>query len=130
LDGERHGGISDRHIIFHKMYIDQILSIAQPIFQNAKDLKKKLQHIDHKGLNPEMYLDFMINDRNLSTHLRFLPYLGYTIRRPETETRWSTGVFNARLGLFIKYPQEFRAVKKNARKFRTQKKWKKYLKSL
>lgn len=130
LDGERHGGISDRHIIFHKMYIDQILSLAQPIFQNAKHLKKKLQHIDYKGLNPEIYLDFMVNDRNLSTHLRFLPYLGYTIRRPETETRWSIGVYNAKLGLFIKYPEEFRSVKKNARKFRTQKKWKKYLKSL
>jgi hypothetical protein len=127
LDGERYGGISDRHIIFHRDLAKKVLSLAEPIFCDADNLVQELKLLNLDFLNPEIYLAFMIEKYNLSGHLKFLPYLGYTIRRPETKTRWSEGTYNEKLGLYVKYPEEYRLANEYFKKFRSQNKWRKYL---
>jgi hypothetical protein len=113
LDGERYGGISDRHIIFHRDLAKKVLSLAQPIFSDANNLEWELKLLNLDYLNPEIYLAFMIDKYKLSEQIKFLPYLGYTIRRPQTKTRYSEGTYYEKLGLFIKYPEEYRMVKEN-----------------
>ena len=124
LDGEKYGGLSDRHIIFHRKYADRILKIAEPIFKDSKELGKKLQNSQIDNLNPEQYLNYIFKEFNLLQHVTFIPYLGYTIRQAQTSTRWSKGVFNDELGLFVKYPEEYRMVKENLLEFKTPTQWK------
>ena len=126
LDGEKYGGFSDRHIIFHKNHSEKILSFAEPIFNDASSLKDLLSP-KKRGLNPEKYLAFIANHYGLTKKIKFLPYLGYTIRSPETKTRWSKGVYSKKHGLFIKYPDELRQTNFNSIYLKSQGDWCKYL---
>lgn len=130
LDGEKYGGISDRHIIFHRNFAEKVLSMATPIFQDAKTIEAELRELSHGYLNPEIYLDFIAKRFEFKENIRFLPYLGYTIRGANTKTRWSTGTYDARLDLYIKYPEEYQAALQNTRKFKWQIQWARFLKKL
>lgn len=107
LDGERYGGVSDRHIIFHRMQAANILRIASPIFEEPEALRERLRAIRTPDLNPEKYIYFRLKEMGLEDRLRFLPYTGYTIRHHETSTRWSRGVRVKDLDFFIKYREEY-----------------------
>jgi hypothetical protein len=108
LDGEKYGGISDRHIIFNRSHADKILGIASPIFKDSSQLVEDLTRKGIYDLNPEKYLLTMLEKIGLESRLRFLPYMGFSIRHPGANTRWSQGKYDKRLGLYIKYPTEFR----------------------
>jgi len=126
LDGEKYGGISDRHMIFSKKYAKQILSLAEPIFSAAFELTDKL--IPHsEDLNPEKYISLSLAEKNLDRHLSYFPYLGYTIRHVDTSTRWSQGIWNENFGYFIKYPEEYIQTNESQFYLRSQDDWKKYI---
>jgi hypothetical protein len=130
LDGEKYGGLSDRHIIFHRKFAKKILSVASPIFESATNLEQALKELNLDYINPEIYLSYMLSQKDLINHVRFLPYLGYTIRQKETKTRWSEGVFNSKLNLYLKYPEEYDASILNSKRFKFEFQWKKYLNSI
>ncbi len=108
LDGEKYGGISDRHLIFHRSLAKQIFEIASPIFHEAQELVQEFEEKKVKDLNPERFLLMMLESNGLADKIRFLPYLGFTIRHSETQTRWSQGVYSKKLDLHVKYPAEYR----------------------
>jgi hypothetical protein len=108
LDGEKYGGISDRHIIFHRSHAEQILGIASPIFNDSNELVEDFTRKGIYELNPEKFLLTMLEKMGLATRLRYLPYLGFSIRHPGVSTRWSQGKYDKGLDLYIKYPTEHR----------------------
>ena len=108
LDGEKYGGISDRHMIFHRNFAEQILGIASPIFQDSKNLLEYLKNNSIDDLNCERFLLLMMEKNGIANRFRFLPYLGFCVRHHETSTRWSRGKYDKKLDLYIKYPTERR----------------------
>lgn len=108
LDGEKHGGISDRHIIFHRHLAEQILGIASPIFHESKELLTYFTKSRIDNINPERFLSMMMERLGLVNRLRFLPYLGFCIRHEGTSSRWSFGKYVEKLDLYLKYPTEYR----------------------
>lgn len=115
LDGEQYGGVSDRHIIFHRSTAPEILSVAEPIFAQPTELKDRLLSSGVSDLNPERFIKFRLDEMGLGDRLVFLPYLGFTVRHESTQTRWSVGSFNRKLGYFVKYPEELRKARVTAR---------------
>jgi hypothetical protein len=113
LDGEKYNGVSDRHIIFHKKYAEKISNIAYPLFHDgikiSSDIIEYLSQMQDKGLGPEAYILMRLKQMGLEDKIRFLPYIGYTIRSIGGNTRWSQGVFHEKKNIYIKYPREFLA---------------------
>lgn len=123
LDGEKYGGVSDRHIIFHSSYASQVLSIADGIFHNSAELETALSESPIKDLNPEKYIYITLERMGLQQNIKFIPYLGYAIRHENTKTRWSSGTFSPKHGFYIKYPTEFIQSLKNKYVIRNQEDW-------
>lgn len=127
LDGEKYGGISDRHMIFHRRHAEQILGIATPIFNDTQELLRYFNENEINNLNCERYLSLMMRSRGLASRLVFLPYLGYCVRHQGTSTRWSQGEFNKKLDLFVKYPTEYRYSRYAKIAIKSNKDWKNIL---
>jgi hypothetical protein len=125
LDGEKYSGISDRHIIFSKDSAKKCFEFAKPIFGEALRVKEELieQQLVGSHLNPERYLLFITNKFGLNQNLRFIPYLGFTIRHEQTKTRWSSGVLDPDRNYYIKYPGELAAVTANKLQLRSEEDW-------
>ena len=123
LDGEKYGGVSDRHIIFHTSLATKVLSIANGIFHESKELEVVLLESPIKDLNPEKYIYITLGRMGMQQQIKFIPYLGYAIRHENTKTRWSSGSYSPRHGYYIKYPKEFIASLKNKFVIRSQADW-------
>jgi len=126
MDGEKHGGISDRHIIFHRDNSSKVFSFAHPIFSADVSIKHKfVKSFSGKKshLNFEKYLLFMARETGLESQLTLIPYLGYLIRHEGTDTNWSSGVFDPDRNYYIKYPRELAAVSANKLSLRSQEDW-------
>jgi hypothetical protein len=127
LDGELYGGFSDRHIIFHRRNLEKILSFATPIFQTAHDLALEIPQANFENMGPEVYLLFIARKLGLEPSLKFIPYLGFTIRRAETATRWAEGEYDAKLNLYVKYAGERRKTAISEFMIKSEKHWEKIL---
>ena len=108
LDGERYGGVSDRHVLVSRRYAESMLAVPEPIFRAPLDLYERLRGIEFRGLNIETFIAFRLAELGLTDRVRFLPYIGFTVRHGSTPTRWGAGTFNRHLGLYVKYPKEYR----------------------
>lgn len=127
LNGEKYGGISDRHIIFHKCNLDKVLDFASPIFVNPDFLYRELSALGLPDINPEFYLHFVAKKFGISDQFVFIPYLGFTVRHEGTDTRWAKGHKNEKFGYFVKYSQELRKSNRARLHVKSQKDWKKLL---
>ena len=127
LDGEKYGGISDRHIVFHRKHADKVLSFAAPIFHDALNIKERLVEKSFSDINPEKYLAFIAEEYGISQYFTFLPYLGFAIRHPETSTRWASGFFDKSRNYYIKYPSEMKATIRSQLILKSQEDWFKFL---
>lgn len=129
MDGEMYGGISDRHIIFHRDNASKVFSFAQPIFSadisiKVRVVEKYREEMEHLPmLNFEQYLLFMAKETGLQNQITLIPYLGYLIRHEGTDTNWSHGVFDHDRHYYIKYPGELAAVTSNKKSLRSQEDW-------
>jgi hypothetical protein len=61
--------------------------------------------------NLEKLILFHLYQSNLLNKVRLFPYIMYSIRSSNGTTRWSKGIFNEELQVFIKYPKEFNSTK-------------------
>ena len=127
LDGEKYGGISDRHMIFHRNLAEQILGIASPIFQDSKKLLEYFKDNSIENINCERFLLLMMKKNGVANQFRFLPYLGFCVRHHETSSRWSQGQYNKKLDLYVKYPTERRYSSRAKFAVRSDEDWKKIL---
>jgi hypothetical protein len=104
--GEDYQGYTDRHIIASRKDILNVLSITDAILADAASLKAEMQHSARWNL--ERFIKFSFARQGLGGRVRRFPYTMYAVRPVDGHTRWRAGVFDARLGYFIKYPGEYR----------------------
>lgn len=104
FDGEHHGGICDRFILFHNSIALAVSGVFDEFFENPVSVMKHYEHLDF--LNPEMFLYAEMRRQNLASHIRFIPYLAFSIRSPGGKTRWSLGWWEEENQWFVKYPAE------------------------
>lgn len=126
LDGEHYGGVSDRHVLFHRQFASRVLSVAEPIFHDAERLRRQLLAADIIDLNAERFLWYRLGRLGLKERVYFLPYLGFTVRSESTTTRWSWGEYDSSLGVYVKYSEELRLTRLASRFIRSQDDWRSY----
>jgi hypothetical protein len=131
LDGERYGGVEDRHWIVPRRYVERFLRIPDPVFADPEGLKRRIDRIcaihGWSFVNPERFLALRLKDLGLWRHIRFLPYAAYTVRGRGDSTRWSAGVFDEKLGYYVKYPSERERSLVVQHFIRDQESWERYL---
>lgn len=120
-DGERYGGITDRHIIATPAMLQTLLQSLQEIWIDPESLARSMAH--RSDWNPEKFLLHQIERKGLREKLSFVPYAMYSVRDDTVETRWSRGKYNGELNLFVKYRREFKAAQQWIGKIKTSADW-------
>lgn len=112
-DGERYGGVTDRHVVLSREYVLPYLGILQSIFRKSYTYLMLMKN--HHAWNLEQLIRLHLEVHDLWTKVRFMPYIMYSIRLPTGTTRWSTGTYYEHLGYYVKYPDEYDAAQRHAR---------------
>jgi len=105
--GEFYGGVTDRHAVLSKYNLKAYLSLIDPILVDTDALMSSMMaYIQRPIWNLERYILFHLKSLNLASEIRYLPYMMYSVRDQSTPTRWAQGVYDSKLGYYIKYPTE------------------------
>ena len=131
LDGEEYGGVCGRHSVVPRRLVHRFLSIYDPVFTEPERLRRRLDYrIAVSGwtlLNVERFIAARLKELGLWRRVRFLPYVPFTVRAPGGPTGWSVGVFDERLGLYVKYPTERERSEISRGFVRDQESWQRHL---
>jgi hypothetical protein len=110
FDGEQWGGICGRHLVVHRGLAGRLLGLYDPVFTDSERLRHRLDRrsasMDWKLMNLERFQAARLKDLGLWHRFRFLPYVPFVVRARDGPTSWKLGVFDDRLGLYVKYPTE------------------------
>jgi hypothetical protein len=131
LDGEQYGGVTDRHAILPSRYAAPYLHLADTVFADPVDLKRRIDcfvvETGWSQMNPERFIAFRLWEMGLFDRVRYVPYVAYAVRSAETPTRWSEGVYDETLGYYVKYPDEKQRSEIAARFISDEDSWRRYL---
>ena len=131
LDGDRFGGLPDRHFVIPQHFMRGFLECTAPIFSDPKGLRESLgeeMFVDGQGLlNVEMFLAWRLRALGLGNRIGYLPYVAFTVRPAEGTTRWAAGEFDDELGFFVKYPSEQQRAYASAPFVKDQQSWERFL---
>lgn len=103
-DGERYGGLTDRHVVASASDILPAINLMEEIVVRPKEMARSMRGFDH--WNPERVLRLTYDRIGLTPRVRFFPYVAFTVRGGSDGTRWSPGEFDADLGVYVKYGSE------------------------
>jgi hypothetical protein len=109
LDGERYGGLSDRHHVVPRGLIRPYLDVVEPIFTEPRALAGRLaSSLGRRAneLNPEWFWKARLRELGIWNRVRYLPYVPYTVRGADGSTRWAAGTWHEEGGYYVKYPYE------------------------
>ena len=110
-DGEDHNGLCDRFAILSRENIIPYINILESFFLKSNKFYYNISR--EKDWNMERILKMNLKENNILHLVKRIPYVMYAVRNVQGATRWSTGVFNKKLGYFIKYPPEFDSANKH-----------------
>lgn len=109
-DGERYGGVTDRHLICPSKFIERSIDMLQYILTQPDDFFVRYRRwLKGKGANPETFIAFYLEKQGIE--IRFIPYFMYTIReldeRPNPTQHGQAGTMRYKSTNYaLKYPQE------------------------
>lgn len=109
LDGEYHGGVSDRFVLFHRSNLEKVATVCDRLIENPEVMAGQLK--GRQGLNPEVFLAIEWQRLGVLNKANFLPYVAYSVRSKSGVTRWSGGKWSRSEDAYIKYPAERRQAK-------------------
>lgn len=123
-DGERYGGLTDRHLVVSREDVVTALSLIDDMVLRPGELYREMKH--RADWNPERYLAFHLARKGLLPRVKLFPYVMYTARvvRDTTPT-WSVGWFEPSVGHMVKYGKEFRGARAYSAVIRTREDWEK-----
>ena len=110
VEGEKYGGVSDRHHIFPSSMIDQILSINEYL-----DDDMNYKYLISKKLNPERALYEFFKKTEILKQIKFCKRVQFVVAKENESKRWSYTKgfkFNSNT-LLIKYQKEYYTALKN-----------------
>ena len=104
VEGERYGGVTDRHHIFPSSMLDDVLGINEYL-----DDKNNYQYLLSKKLNPERALFEYYNYNQLIKKIKFCKRVQYIVSKKNESKRWSytKGYMFKSNTLLIKYQKEY-----------------------
>jgi hypothetical protein len=104
-DGEDYGGLTDRHMVVSRKFLEKALSAADPIIRSPDELYEQMR--GKSDWNVEMYLQLALGKVGLLAFVKRFPYTMYTVRDDSTHTSWSKGIKNRKDGYLVKYLSEY-----------------------
>lgn len=106
LDGEFHGGVSDRFVLFHRSNLENVAAACDRLIEYPELTYAELEGTE--DLNPERFLSIEWQRLGVFNDVKFLPYVGYSVRSKDGVTRWSGGKWSKSEDAYVKYPAERR----------------------
>jgi hypothetical protein len=103
-DGERYGGITDRHIVASASDVIPALNLMEEIVARPTAVARSMRGYYH--WNVELVIRLTYDRIGLTPRIRFFPYVAFTVRGGSDTTRWSPGEFDEQLGVYVKYDSE------------------------
>ena len=104
-DAEHYGGYTDRHVVLSQNNIISYLNILNNIVLRSNEyfIKMKL----YNEWNLEQLIKFHLQQNNIEHLVKEFPYIMYSIRNINGNTRWTNGIYSNELGYYIKYYNEY-----------------------
>lgn len=109
-DGEKYGGVTDRHLICPSSFIERSIDMLRYILTEPDDfLFKYKQWLNGKGANPETFIAYYLEKQGIP--VRFVPYFMYTVRELDEKANPTQFGLAGRIkfrntNYSIKYPTE------------------------
>lgn len=108
-DGEKWGGITDRHTVLTRKNVHSYLDILNNMILNSNAYYQQLKN----AINTPVHLrniEFLLNFHVTKYHalpVKFFPYIMYAVKTVSDKTSWSRGVYSKSLGYYVKYESEY-----------------------
>jgi hypothetical protein len=104
-DAEHYGGYTDRHVVLSQNNIISYLNILNNIVLRSNEyfIKMKL----YNEWNLEQLIKFHLQQNNIEHLVKEFPYIMYSVRTINGNTRWTNGIYSNELGYYIKYYNEY-----------------------
>jgi hypothetical protein len=110
-DGERYNGFTDRHVMVPRRHFAAFLDVARDVFADPEGLARRMKALGRGNWNLESFIKFRFGELGLLPHVRFSPYLMYSLRPTSGTTRWTGGAYSHEHRYFIKYPTEYNSAR-------------------
>jgi len=104
-DCEHYKGYTDRHVVLSKNNIESYLNILNNLVLRSNEYFMKMK--SHSNWNVERLIKFHFEQNNLLHLVKEFPYVMYSVRNINGNTRWSEGIYSKELGYYIKYQSEY-----------------------
>jgi hypothetical protein len=114
-DGEKYGGVTDRHVVLPRKFVVAYLDILEQMIHQGKDYYGKLSQ--KQPVNTEKAVKFNLEYHQVFQNVKFFPYIMYAVRASGAPTRWSSGTYSEKHGYYIKYASEYKAAEKHRQSF-------------
>jgi hypothetical protein len=111
VEGEDYGGVTDRHHVFNKSMIDDVLGVCE--FMCSEDNFNYLMGI--QDINPEKMLQLFFTNNGIINKLKRFKRVQFTVSDVNDTTRWQrpVGLLPGHATLRIKYMSEYQQAKNN-----------------
>jgi hypothetical protein len=113
--GQDYGGLTDRHAILPRQFVIPYLNILNNMITRGKEYYKKMEK--REDWNLERLICFHLLQNNVLQHVKYFPYVMYTVRPIGGSTRWAPGFFSEPHNYYIKYPAEHALAEKHLADF-------------
>ena len=104
-DCENYGGYTDRHVVLSKHNIEKYLNIFNNFVLRSNEYYMKMKN--KCDWNLEQLIKFHLQQNNVLHIVKEFPYVMYSVRNINGNTRWSQGKYSNELGYYIKYDSEY-----------------------
>ena len=110
VEGESYGGVCDRHHIFSKKMIDDVLGIVEYL-----DDSENYKYLIEKSLNPERALYEFYKNNGIEKKIKFCKRVKFIVAHNSDKSSWSLvkGYMFGSNSLKIKYQREYYKALKN-----------------
>lgn len=110
-NGEHYGGVTDRHVVLSKNTLEPYLNILYKFITEPENYYEKMK--SYNNWNLEQVIKFHLEQSGVFDSVKFFPFVMYSVRGVNDNSRWGLGKYSEKLGYYIKYKGEFESSCKN-----------------
>ena len=99
------GGYTDKNAILSKTNIIPYLNILNMMVLKSNEYFYKMKNYNY--WNIEQLIKFHLHENNVLHLVKEFPYIMYACRNHNGTTRWNVGIYNEKLGYYLKSEDEY-----------------------
>lgn len=104
--GDDYEGLADRHLVASRTDVVNCLNLIEAVLLRPVELYEEMKQRD--DWNTEQYFQHHISSHQLLDKVKRFPNIAYLARyKRDNSPTWSRGRYDAALGHFVKYDEEF-----------------------